>query len=101
MRTIQFADESPEHFKRVSQLRPYLEDKLSEIKEYNQDVGDDLKELINGRRLTNIGTFRAYCLAYLRNHPKIHKDMTLLVRQLAPQEHGLPIEIYVFTNETA
>lgn len=102
MRTIQFADEDLlGRFKRIRLLRPYLEAKLKEIQEYNEGVGEDLAELINGRRLTNIGTFRAYCLAYLRNHPKIHKDMTLLVRQLASGQNGLPIEIYVFTNDTA
>ncbi|WP_269523164.1 mechanosensitive ion channel family protein [Coraliomargarita parva] len=101
LRTIQFADEELlNRFKRIRILRPYLDSKLEEIKKYNDGVGDDLHELINGRRLTNIGTFRAYCVAYLRNHPKVHQDMTLLVRQLAPAEHGLPMEIYVFTNDT-
>ncbi len=102
MRTIRFADESLlERFKRIRLLRPYLEQKLAEIQQHNADVGEDLSELINGRRLTNVGTFRAYCVAYLRNHPKIRKDMTLLVRQLAPTTTGLPLEIYVFTNDTA
>ena len=49
--------------------------------------------------MTNVGTFRAYIIAYLKNHPKIHQDMTFLVRQLAPTEHGLPIEVYVFSND--
>lgn len=48
--------------------------------------------------MTNIGTFRAYLNEYLRYHPRIRKDMTLMVRQLAPDDHGLPIEIYAFTN---
>jgi len=100
MRTIQFADEELlERFKRIRLLRPYLDAKLEEIQKYNADVGDDLAELINGRRLTNLGTFRAYCLAHLRNHPKARQDLTLMVRQLAPKEHGLPIEIYVFSND--
>lgn len=100
MRTIQFADEELlERFKHIRLLRPYLDAKLEEIRKHNAEVGDDLNELINGRRLTNIGTFRAYCLAYLRNHPKARQDLTLMVRQLAPKEHGLPIEIYVFTND--
>ncbi|MFU8847414.1 MAG: mechanosensitive ion channel family protein [Opitutales bacterium] len=100
MRTIQFADEELlERFKRIRLLRPYLDAKLEEIQKYNADVGDDLNELINGRRLTNIGTFRAYCLAYLRKHPKVRQDLTLLVRQLAPSEHGLPVEIYFFSND--
>ena len=55
---------------------------------------------MNGRALTNIGTFRAYISAYLKNHPSIHKDMTFLVRQLSPTEKGLPIEVYVFSNNT-
>lgn len=102
LRSIQFADEKLlERFKRIRILRPYLEHKLEEIQKYNDNVGDDLSELINGRRLTNIGTFRAYCLAYLKNHPKVHQEMTLLVRQLAPSTTGLPIEIYVFANDTA
>lgn len=102
MRTIQFADETLlERFKRIRLLRPYLESKLDDIKEYNDGVGEELSELINGRRLTNVGTFRAYCVAYLRNHPKIHQNMTLLVRQLSPGAQGLPIEIYVFTNDIA
>lgn len=101
MRTIQFADEELlERFKRIRLLRPYLEEKLEDIKKHNDGVGEELSELINGRRLTNVGTFRAYCVAYLRNHPKLHQEMTLLVRQLEPSPHGLPIEIYTFTNDT-
>jgi miniconductance mechanosensitive channel len=102
MRTIAFADDAMlERFKRIKLLRPYLDERLDEIQKYNADVGDDLEELINGRRLTNVGTFRAYCLAYLQNHPKSREDLTLLVRHLAPGPHGLPIEIYVFANDTA
>lgn len=99
MRTIKFADEPLlNRFKNIKLLLPYLESKLNQIKVHNTDVGDGLSELINGRRLTNIGTFRAYCAAYLRSHPKVKQDMTLLVRQLAPSSHGLPLEIYVFSN---
>ncbi len=102
LRTIRFADEQLLwRFQRMRLLAPYLSGKLSDIQAHNDSVGDDLKELINGRRLTNVGTFRAYCLAYLRNHPQIHQEMTLLVRQLSPTANGLPIEIYVFTNDTA
>ncbi len=102
LRTVQFADEELlARFERIRLLRPYLKAKLEEIQKYNADVGDDLQELINGRRLTNLGTFRAYALAYLRNHPKVRQDLTLIVRQLAPGEHGLPLEIYVFTNDIA
>ncbi len=100
MRTIQFADEELlERFKQIRLLRPYLDAKLAEIQKYNSEVGDDLSELINCRRLTNIGTFRAYCVAYLRNHPNARQDLPLMVRQMAPHEHGLPLEIYVFSND--
>ena len=59
-----------------------------------------MSELVNGRRLTNIGTFRAYIMAYLKNHPQIRQDRTFLIRQLAPGDNGLPIEIYIFTDTT-
>ncbi len=102
LRTFGFADEAMlERFQRIRLLRPYLEAKLKEIQEHNTDVGDDLAELVNGRRLTNVGTFRAYCRAYLRQHPKIRQDLTLLVRQLDPTANGLPLEIYAFTNDIA
>lgn len=82
-------------------LRPYLEAKLAEIHEYNAQHGDlDSSVLVNGRRLTNVGCFRAYVTAYLRAHPQIRQDMTFLVRQLAPTEKGLPLELYVFTSDT-
>ena len=54
---------------------------------------------MNGRRLTNIGTFRAYLVEFLRNNPKIHKNMTFLVRHLPSTSKGLPIEIYIFSND--
>lgn len=102
MRTIRFADENLlRRFKRIRILQPYLQSKLKEIRKYNDEIEGELDELINGRRLTNIGTFRAYCAAYLRNHPRIHQNMTLLVRQLEPGANGVPLEIYVFTNDIA
>jgi miniconductance mechanosensitive channel len=100
LNTVRFADEDQlARWQKIGLLRPYLEAKLAEIAEDNRRRGADLGVLGNGRRLTNLGTFRAYCVAYLRQHPKIHQEMTFLVRQLAPGEHGVPIEIYVFTND--
>ena len=97
--SIKFVDEPLlERFKQIKVLVPYLEQKLNDIHLHNDAVSRNLAELINGRHLTNIGTFRAYCIEYLRNHPDVHQDMTLIVRQLAPSENGLPIEIYVFTK---
>ncbi|MDC0145254.1 mechanosensitive ion channel family protein [bacterium] len=87
-----------EKFKSVNIISEYIDTKLSEIDSHNADLNS--KSLINGRALTNIGTYRAYIKAYLKNNKHIHNDMTFLVRQLSPTEKGLPIEIYVFSNNT-
>ena len=87
-----------EKFKAVNIISEYIDTKLSEIDSHNADLNS--KSLINGRALTNIGTYRAYIKAYLKNNKHIHNDMTFLVRQLSPTEKGLPIEIYVFSNNT-
>jgi len=101
MRTVRFADEAMlERWRRLELLAGYLDEKQREVSEANRQGDVDLSVRGNGRRLTNLGTFRAYCVAYLKAHPKIHQNMTFLVRQLAPTEHGLPLEIYVFTNDT-
>lgn len=101
LQTVRFADEDMlGEWKKIRRLRPYLDEKLTEIAQENASLGEAMGVLGNGRRLTNLGTFRAYVSAYLREHPKIHRDMTFLVRQLQPTEHGLPLEIYVFTNDT-
>ena len=81
-----------------SLLDDYLTMKLDEIEGWNQRLADKGQASVNSRRITNIGTFRAYVEQYLRHHPRIQQEMTLMVRQLAPGEHGLPIEIYCFTN---
>ena len=70
------------------------------MNDYNLQQGINLDVLVNGRRMTNIGTFRAYIEAYLRNHASIHNELTFLVRQLSPGADGLPIEIYVFSSDT-
>ena len=93
------SDEEKTRLSKVNYLKGYLPKKLSEITAANQLISD-LDMPVNGRRLTNIGTFRIYLQEFLRQHPKIHKNMTLMVRQLAPTTEGLPIEIYIFTNDT-
>ena len=99
--SIRFCDEQMiEKFKSFKLLAPYLEAKLAEIDASNADKNINMQALVNGRRLTNIGTFRAYIEAYLKNHPMIHQNLTFLIRQLAPSEKGIAIEIYVFTNIT-
>jgi miniconductance mechanosensitive channel len=83
-------------------LQDYIEEKKKELHEYNKSVTDGDPSLVaNARKLTNIGTFRMYVVQYLRSHPKIHKDMTFLIRQLSPTPSGLPLEIYVFSNDVA
>ncbi|MBT7097028.1 mechanosensitive ion channel family protein, partial [Candidatus Poribacteria bacterium] len=100
MNSVTFCtDEMVERFARFAFLGPYVEEKSEELAAWNSEHGFDMSEAINGRRMTNLGTFRAYVREYLRNHPRVHQDMTLLVRHRPPGEHGLPIEIYVFTND--
>jgi miniconductance mechanosensitive channel len=102
MRSISFCtQEMIERFSKIGYLKEYLEKKLEEIEKYNTEMHIEPDDMINGRRLTNIGTFRAYLINYLQRHPKIHKDMTFLVRQLPPARDGLPIEIYVFSSDQA
>lgn len=89
-----------EEFQKVHYLSNYVLTRLDEINAYNTEHHINRESKVNGRQLTNIGVFREYVQEYLRNHPKIHKDMTLIVRQLAPGDSGLPLEIYAFSNET-
>ena len=98
MNTIQFCtEEMLDRFSKIQYISKYIEEKKMELEEKNRQEQVDDSSLVNGIRMTNIGTFRAYVNAYLVNHPMISKEMTLLTRQLAPTEHGLPIEIYVFS----
>ena len=93
------SDKDIEAFSRIDRLKSYLADKGAELRDSASEPGAQ-SHVLNGRTLTNIGTFRAYIEAYLRDNSKIHKEMTFLVRQLAPSSNGLPLEIYVFANDT-
>ena len=100
MNSVRFCDEEMfEKFSKVQLLQDYLRVKNLEVSEYNKHHGIDAASPVNGRRLTNLGTFRAYLVAYLRNHPKIDPDMTFLIRHLQPTENGIPVQIYVFSND--
>lgn len=90
-----------EQLSRFSLLQQYLREKQHEIDTWNAQLAEQGKEPVNTRRITNIGSFRAYVVQYLKNHSGIHQDMTLIVRQLSPSAEGLPLEIYCFTNTTA
>jgi miniconductance mechanosensitive channel len=87
-------------FKNILLLKDYIERKEIEIEKYNREKGVDSNLIINGRRLTNIGTFREYLKAYLKNREDINDGFTFLVRQLTPGPSGIPIEIYVFAKTT-
>ena len=93
------SSETLEKYKKFELISEYIDRKQKEVSEHNQANNIDTSELINGRRLTNIGTFRAYIEAYLKNNSLIHKEMTFLIRQLDPTEKGLPMQIYVFSND--
>jgi miniconductance mechanosensitive channel len=86
---------------RFNLLGEYLTNKRKEIDDWNAQLAEAGQEPVNTRRVTNLGTFRAYVENYLRRHPGIHQGMTLMVRQLAPSAEGLPLEIYCFTNTVA
>ncbi|SFQ89129.1 miniconductance mechanosensitive channel [Halopseudomonas formosensis] len=100
--SVHFLDDRERaHLHRFRLLDEYLNAKEAEIAEWNRQLKESGQEPVNTRRITNIGTFRAYVERYLRSHPGIHQNMTLIVRQLSPTAEGLPIELYCFTNTVA
>ena len=100
MNSIRFCtEEMIGRFSKIQYISRYVETKRAELAKHNRSAKVDDSSLANGRRMTNIGTFRAYVQAYLQNHPMVSQEMTLIIRQLAPGEHGLPIEIYVFCTD--
>ncbi len=92
-------EDETDRFKRFALLAEYIDRKLQDLATNNAELSEET-ENVNLRRLTNVGTFRAYIFNYLKHHPKIHQGMTLIVRQLQPGPTGLPLEIYAFTNVT-
>ena len=99
--TIRFLEEDEiERMGRFSLLHDYISRKTEDIRTHNADPNRGPETNADIRRLTNVGTLRAYIESYLQNHPSIHQGMTLMVRQLAPDPNGLPLEIYCFTNTT-
>ncbi len=101
MNSISLCDKKMlQKFKKFGLIKEYIEGKQVEIEEYNQINGFDSSEIINDRGLTNIGTFRAYVEAYLRENNNVNENMMCMVRQMEPSEKGLPIQIYVFAKDT-
>ncbi|SHI01341.1 miniconductance mechanosensitive channel [Ferrimonas marina] len=100
LHSVRFLDaELEQRLGSINLLAPHLVSKEAELSAYNAPLPHQ-EQPANGRRLTNVGCFRAYLQRYLNEHPQIHKEMTLMVRQLAPTDSGLPLEIYCFTNDT-
>ncbi len=99
MNSIRFCtDEMLDRFEKIHAISDYVREKRKELAEYNRENSVDVSEIVNGRRLTNLGTFRAYVVAYLRNHPQVNQEMTFLVRHIQPTENGLPFQVYVFSK---
>ncbi len=97
---IRFCDENMlKRFSKIQYISDYIKGKQKELEEFNQSTNVDNDSLVNGRRMTNVGIFRAYVFSYLKNHSAINQHMTFLVRQLSPSPIGLPIEIYVFSKD--
>lgn len=100
MKSVAFlTEEQLEKLSKFHLLKDYLSQKSNELAEINATLSDDDDSVYNARKMTNIGTFRVYLEKYLSAHPKIHSGMTFLVRQLQPSDKGIPIEIYVFSND--
>jgi miniconductance mechanosensitive channel len=100
MTSIRMCDEEMiSRFERIGLIRDYVRQKKKDIEQYNVARGFDPERPAEGRQMTNVGTFRAYVVAYLRDNPNISQDMTLMVRQLEPGPEGLPIEVYAFSSD--
>ena len=92
-------DEKLTKLKEIERISSYITQRKEDIEKDNKDKGVNKKLLLNGRNMTNIGLFRRYALAYLKDHPQISQDLTVMVRQLAPSPEGVPLEIYVFVKD--
>jgi miniconductance mechanosensitive channel len=101
MQSVRFlGDDEVASLRRFALLRSYLDAKSADIAAWIEDHPEAREHLVNSRRLTNLGTFRAYIEAYLRSRADIREDMTFLIRQLDPTPEGLPLEVYVFVADT-
>lgn len=99
--TVKFCDEELlNKFEKFQLISDYIKQRKAEVDKYNKEKNIDESQIINGRRMTNLGTFREYLKSYLKNRDDISKDLTFLIRQLEPGPNGLPIEIYVFATTT-
>ena len=88
-----------EKYKHYALVKDYITKRQEDIAEYNKANGIDTSEIMNGRQQTNIGIFRAYIQAYLNNNPKLNHNLTMMVRQMQPNEFGVPLQIYAFSSD--
>lgn len=97
MTSVKFCTpEMLEKYRKIQLLKAYVEQTERVVREYNEERGIDNSILVNGRRQTNLGVFRAYLTAYLKSLPTVNQEMTCMVRQLQPTDHGIPMELYFF-----
>ena len=87
-----------EKYRKIDLLKDYIDQTEAEVRAYNEQNGIDHAVLVNGRRQTNLGVFRAYLTAYLKSLPVVNKDLNCMVRHLQPTDHGLPVELYFFST---
>ena len=93
-------DKDLDHYQEIDLIADYIKSRRDEIKEDNQKRAQGSNLEMNTRRLTNLGTFRIYVEEYLKHHPEIRDDTTLMVRQLGTEGQGIPLEIYAFAHTT-
>lgn len=100
--TVRFLTEDEiRNLRRFRLLRDYLQSKEEDLNNTNRALGELATEQVNRRRLTNLGTFRAYALAYLKQHNELRQDMLMIVRMMEPESQGIPVEVYCFSANTA
>lgn len=92
-------DEDLERLKKIKLIKPYIEHRQRDIDKYNERVEADKSLQINGRNQTNLGVFRNYVDQILSENSAINKDLSMMVRHLAPTDKGLPLEIYCFSKD--
>ncbi len=98
--SIRYIDENDiAKFEEFNLISSYIKERQHEINDYNTKLGINKKFLINGRHQTNLGVFRQYALSFLKSHPQINQEMTMMVRHLAPTTQGIPLEIYCFSKD--
>ena len=99
MTSVRFCTpEMLEKYRKIQLLKDYIDRTEAVVEAYNAENGIDNEVLVNGRRQTNLGVFRAYLTAYLKSLPVVNKELNCMVRHLQPTDHGLPVELYFFST---